>query len=239
MSIAETDDRRKPRPDTDVGEGDRENGDGKLRVWGGEGNRNEQITFRQLLDLLGYQQDEFVSVCHKIGSDGKFMTAVVEPQEAATVVESLPPEADVWFGVNPTCGPVGRVGRGTAAQVTRHAALYADLDVEPGKCPTFEVAHAIVDDLSAILGERPSVVVNSGHGLHPYWPIDRESAAALSNGDSDALMDGFGHLVRSVAGHHDCKVDPVFDLARVLRVPGTTNHKELDHPVEADRKSVV
>ena len=127
---------------------------GKFRIWGGEGNRNKAaIDFAALLfDTLGYTPDEFVSIGHKIGG-GPFLTEVCVPGDAPARVAALPDRADIYFGVNPITGParIG-AGRGTAKDVTRLAALWADLDVKSGACPNLEVARTIIDDLSRILG---------------------------------------------------------------------------------------
>jgi hypothetical protein len=124
-----------------------------------------------LLDTLGFTDDEFVSIGHD--ADGQFRTAVGTPAGAGNFVSALPDGANVYFGVNPVCGPARQgKGRGTAEDVTRLGALYADLDVKPGACPSLTVAEAIIDELSGMLGTRPSAITHSGGGLHPIgrWP---------------------------------------------------------------------
>ena len=181
-----------------------------------------------LLDTLGYTDSEFVSIGHD--ADGEFSTAVMPPTEAPAYVDGLPGTANVYFGVNPTKGPARRrAGRGTETAVTRLAALFADLDVgKPGACPSFDVARAIIANLSIIIGSRPTVIVHSGHGLHPYWPVED---GHIRDGDitpARALLKRWGRLVDIEAGRLGVTtVDTVFDLARMLRVPGTTNNKAM------------
>jgi hypothetical protein len=74
------------------------------------------------------------------------------------------------------------------------------------------------------------VIVYTGHGIQAYWPLDAEDAAGLDNASADALEAAFGRLVGIVAEHYGAKADSVFDLARVLRVPGTLNFKD-GHPL--------
>ncbi|MGO9157748.1 DNA primase family protein [Mycobacterium sp.] len=198
---------------------------GRSRISGGEGNRNgEVIDFSALLlGTLALTPDEFVSICHKV-SDGPFLTEVCVPGDAPARVDTLPKNADVYFGVNPTKGPARRNSRrGGDKDVTRLAALIADLDVKDGSCPNLDVARAIIDDLSSMLGTRPSAVTHSGGGTHPYWPI----ADGLAGDDVDlaVLLRRWGRLVKVVAENHGVKADSVFDLARVLRVPNTHNCK--------------
>lgn len=185
--------------------------------------------FTRLIDAVGYGDHESISVCHKVGA-GAFTSAVVLTGEAQQLIDQQPETADVWNGVNPVAP--GVTGRGTAADVVRLAALYADLDVKPGACPDLETAHTVIDEVSAILGTNPSAVVESGHGLQPYWPIeDGAIGDGFTTAQASALLRRFGRLVAAVAETRDVKVDNVFELARVLRVPGTVNNK--DEPVPA------
>ena len=171
-----------------------------------------------LLDTLGFTEHEFVSIGHDV--DGQFHTAVGTPAGAGNFVSGLPDGANVYFGVNPVRGPARQgKGRGTAEDVTRLGALYADLDVKPGACQSPTVAEAIIDELSGMLGTRPSAITHSGGGLHPYWPV------AEGTPGSAALLRRWGRLVAVVAESRDARVDSVFDLARMLRVPGTSNNK--------------
>lgn len=189
-----------------------------------------------ILESLSYRPDEFVSVCHQ-RRGGDFCTAVVTPDAAPGYVAGLGSGADIWFGVNPTTGPAReRAGRGRSADITRLAVLYCDLDVKPGGCPDLDTAERIIDGISDVIGQRPTVVVATGHGVQPYWPIDDGDIAATFGADDAAtLLARFGRLVACVADEHKAKVDAVFDLARVLRVPGTINHKSTPVAVTARR----
>ena len=77
------------------------------------------------------------------------------------------------------------------------------------------------------VGLPPSVIVMSGHGLQPYWLFDKpliiETEAHLQN--SRSLSRRFQQMLRIQAQTHGWKVDSTADLCRVLRVPGTFNHK--------------
>lgn len=185
------------------------------------------IDFRALLlDELGYVDGEFVAIGHAVGGE-KLHTRVLPPRHAPAVVMQLPTDANIYFGVNPTAGPAREGGsRGTEADITRLAALVADLDVAPGKCADLGVAKAIVGDLTATMGTRPRVSVLSGHGVHAYWPIANGWINdTFTVGHARSLARRWGRLVAAVAADHGAKADSVFDLARMLRVPGTFNCK--------------
>ncbi|WNM69011.1 DNA primase/helicase [Mycobacterium Phage TribleTrouble] len=205
-----------------------------------------------LLELLGYVDGEQVSINYQAPGE-RFSSTVIEYAEDSDALQGLALTLGngkhLWFGVNPT-RPRGddEKGRGTAEDVTRLAAIWCDLDVKPGACRDLAHAHQVIDELSAILGVRPSAVVMSGNGLQPYWPIDdgeiapagadwqsmAEHSAEL-RADCAALLKRWGRLACIVADGLGAKIDRgVYDLARVLRVPGSFNLKD-----EADPKPVT
>jgi len=189
--------------------------------------------FVELLDLLGYQPDDTVTVCHRPPGDA-FVPTWTTASKAPDVADDHT-DSDVWFSVNGLLRRNG-AGRGKVADVTRMSALYADLDVKPGGMATRDAAGEVIASLSDRLGVRPVGIVWTGHGYQPYWAIDPDDPAAritdANRGDMVALLRRFGRLVTHVAAMHGGKVDSVFDLARVLRVPGTVNHKADPVPTE-------
>jgi len=120
----------------------------------------------------------------------------------------LPPNADGYFGVAP------RIRReGTADAVKSVTSLWLDVDA---KCFSEGKAGALAAlDRLADLRLRPSVVVDSGHGFHPYWLLKEPL-------DVPAAQEIMGRLRAAV--HPD--LDNVADAPRVLRLPGTFNHKD-------------
>jgi hypothetical protein len=178
-----------------------------------------------LLDVLGFTDTEFAGLGYAVGSDS-FHTTVLPPTDAPEVAATIPATANAYFGVNPVAGPPrNNKGRGRAADVIRLATLWADLDVKAGACDDLDVVRIIIDDLSVILGTRPSAIVNSGHGLHPYWPISDGRIGGADRAKMWALLKRWGRLVAVVAAKRGVKVDSVFDLARMLRIPGSFNNK--------------
>jgi hypothetical protein len=178
-----------------------------------------------LLGVLGFTDDEFVSLLYE-DADGWPHTAVMAPADAVEVAATIPATANAYFGVCPVRGPARKhSGRGTGADVTRLSALWADLDVKPGGCSSFDVARTVIDDVSMLVGDRPSAVVNSGHGLHPYWPVGDGQVIGDDVGPARALLTRWGRLVVVAAEKRGVVVDDVFDLARMLRIPGTYNNK--------------
>ena len=183
---------------------------------------SSDIGFAELLDLLDCQPSEFVSLIYW-DTHGKPHAAVGSPADAIAVAAALPADVNLFYGVNPVRGSVPTGCRGKESDVTRLAALVADLDFKAGGCRSRSVALAIVAELEGILGTRASILVNSGGGLHVYWLVDDGHIVDLAS--TRALLRRFGRLVALVADRYNAAADSVFDLPRALRVPGSHNNK--------------
>lgn len=64
----------------------------------------------------------------------------------------------------------------------------------------------------------PSCINDSGHGYHVFWKLDSPAEMA----DAIHVMKGIAKWVNG---------DAVYDAPRVLRLPGTNNHKDPENPV--------
>jgi len=64
---------------------------------------------------------------------------------------------------------------------------------------------------------QPTVRVRSGHGMHAYWLFKEPQ-------EPGTLVDLSARLAVALGG------DNVADAARIMRLPGTTNHKNPDEP---------
>ena len=125
--------------------------------------------------------------------------------------------ADVWHSVNPINPDAPFNEKAANADVTRIAALYADLDDKDGD--PYDALHK----LEAVVG-KPNWIVQSGHGLHVYWLTDSHEAWEDMPRALPLLRSWKTFLALSGA---DTQAS---DPSRILRVPGTFNHKS--EPVE-------
>jgi hypothetical protein len=110
--------------------------------------------------------------------------------------------------------------RNKADDASALIALWLDLDVKDGYFETKDEASEFADDLTP-----PTILVDSGHGIQAWWVLDTPWVFN-GNGDRDdahSLSEKWHALAIQESG---VKIDPVQDLARVLRVPGTVNAKE-------------
>jgi hypothetical protein len=109
---------------------------------------------------------------------------------------------DVYFALGTRYGMTG----GTKRDVYRVNSTWADLDNRKIKDCAFD--------------PRPDVVVNSGGGVHAYWLLD---SPYLIRGEGERWKP-IEAVNRALAQKFDGDRNTI-DISRVLRVPGTLNHK--------------
>jgi hypothetical protein len=99
--------------------------------------------------------------------------------------------------------------------------LFLDVDVKEGGYPTTQAAIiALSQFLQASGMPKPTLMVASGSGgMHVYWCLSQ----ALSVHDWQPLAFALAEAARRHGFH--CDTGVTVDAARVLRVPGTLNHK--------------
>lgn len=153
------------------------------------------------------------------------------PESLPSLLDAAPRHnayANVYFGVClhgaawPRKNSAGHMEyRGTEDNALRAGCIWADLDFE-GAAHKGKTIHP--DRARKLLSEfpfKPSVVVKSGGGIYPIWLL-REPA------EGDALW-RVKAINTKIQEYFDS--DTVADLARVLRLPGTVNHKYAHRPV--------
>lgn len=131
------------------------------------------------------------------------------PEAAAAYALKMKDERSVYFGVNPR-----HLNNATKEGVTRIVTLHGDFDV--GEDKPFATKEAGYEALLA-LPIAPSFIVDSGGGLHAYWKLNPLEA---TRENIERVERNMGRLYKMLGG-----ADRVQDVSRVLRVPGTTNHK--------------
>lgn len=133
---------------------------------------------------------------------------------------------------------LGSNQRGGEEDVVAIPGFWFDLDVQgqnhaESRLPIdFNEAQEFLDQLPW----QPSILVNSGRGIHAYWlfkelwrfDFDDERQAAK------ALSKKFQQFIIKQGEQEGWKLDDTSDLARMLRVPGSKNWKDPNHPVEVE-----
>jgi len=112
-------------------------------------------------------------------------------------------------------------GSRRAANVQQMKSLFLDLDCGPNKdYPTQSDALVGLRGFCKTLKLPKPMLVNSGRGIHVYWPLIAPVAADVWIPVAERL--------KALCVDHGLFADPAVtsDSARVLRVPGTLNYKD-------------
>ncbi|MFD4367946.1 hypothetical protein [Rhodococcus sp. NPDC058521] len=202
-------------------------------------------TFAEFLCALGYRPNDRVPLLGTRPEDerGRTITAIHRVADFRDDDWTPPPDVNVWFGVNPVSASVRR-GVGCDADVVRVRVWTCDLDVKDGCLASLDECYAVVSVLTGWLGVPPAAVVESGHGLQPYWRVKstKSASARIRSASRDDTAEAtewtrdlhlWGGLVRLAVNEvrPGAKADSVFHLNRKMRAPGGVNHKEPARPV--------
>src|SRR5215207_5203867 len=148
---------------------------------------------------------------------------------AAQTARLLAQTKDVYFGVGLQPRDLGQSRRGQAKDVIAIPGLWADVDVR-GPAHKGTDLPPTKDDARTLLGEfplEPTLVVDSGHGLQPWWLFKEPW---VFDGDEQRqraqdLVRRFQATLQAKARDRGWSIDTTSDLARVMRPAGTWNHK--------------
>jgi hypothetical protein len=146
----------------------------------------------------------------------------------ASWVESTSQYFDVWFCTSQQ-SQVGenRAGKPKAVRLHRNAtwlkAIWIDVDVKENSPKHYATPQDAWNAISAFRKKvglpQPSALVNSGGGLHVYWI----SHVPLSPDKWRPYAEGLKQLL--LAEGIKCDYGVTTDDVRILRLPGTLNHK--------------
>jgi hypothetical protein len=151
--------------------------------------------------------------------------------DAANTAMSMREEQNVYFAIG-VQGSRPERGRGKEAGVIALPGLWADIDVLGPNHAAKNLPPAL-EDAWAVIGAvpfKPTVVVQTGGGLQPYW-LFREPLDTASEKDRRAakrLSKAFQGFLGSVAKRNGWSIDGTADLCRLLRLPGTYNRKQAE-----------
>ena len=137
---------------------------------------------------------------------------------------------DVFIGCGLSPSDLGAEHRCKANQIAGIPGFYIDIDYldsvhkKSNLPPNIEAAI----ELACSLEYQPTLVVNSGHGLHAWW-LFKEILVFDNNAERAQVAElerRLNYQIKAIAKVKGWEVDSVFDLSRVLRIPGTLNAKD-------------
>lgn len=121
-------------------------------------------------------------------------------------------------------------GRGDSSNTLSFLGLHADIDIagpnHKGSAypPTIEAALGLLDEV----GISATAVVASGGGLQAWWLFEEPwiIGGPEEQAEAETLLKRLEAHLESVCRPHGWGVDHTFELSRILRPPGTFNHKQ-------------
>lgn len=138
-------------------------------------------------------------------------------------VGPLAKNSDVYFGVCPREQDLGEEKRGTESDSLCLPALFFDFDLgNEHKQQNLPQSYTELEPFINSLPVQPCIIIHSGHGIHAYWVL-REPIYDLTR--AKEILRGWNLYIIQKARAFGWKFDNVGELARVLRLPGTLNHK--------------
>ncbi len=183
---------------------------------------------------------DFLSEIYK-GCDAGFITLtslpsrqtkwfkVGEIDKVVKMTENVGQKTNVFFGVGLRNKVLPNNLRGSEKDISCITTLYADIDVKGDAHAQKALPETINDAVSFLnnLKIKPSIIVSSGNGIHSYWLLDKPFKIETEEDKNYVahIFKGFGKYVNCEAKNLGWRLDNVYDLARILRVPGTINHK--------------
>ena len=180
-------------------------------------------------DAPGFVNVHWTSSSHK-GMGGKPFTDLSDALSFIEWAKSQPEVfKDLYFclSLQAKSGPL-RDGKPPALRRAANAValkaiwLYIDCNKEPpkGYRRKEDGLNALREFCDATRIQYPNAIINSGNGLHVYWISDK----LLSVKEWRRYAEGLDALATQRGLFHDSITT---DVARVLRVPGTSNNKQV------------
>ena len=123
-------------------------------------------------------------------------------------------------------------GRGKITDTHAFSVIGMDIDIADPKKPNKSLPATIDEAVGALetLPLPPSILVNSGSGLHAYWVLD-EDLVVSDESDLKHAREFVANFYRGVVSNlPQYNFDHTHDLARSFRMPGSTNLKHPAHP---------
>lgn len=183
---------------------------------------------------------DFLSEIYKDCHDG-FLTLTMLPErktlwfksdelfKVSETAKKYGAKTNTFFGVGLRKKALKNGFRGSEKDILCVTTLYADIDIKGNAHAQTSLPSSTDEAIDFLHGlkVKPSIIVNSGNGIHGYWLLDKPFIIETEDDRKHILsiFKCFGRYVNSEAKERGWKIDSVYDLARILRVPGTINHK--------------
>lgn len=142
-------------------------------------------------------------------------------------------ENHLWFSPNILKTPPADTKNNKAenTEISYITSVYLDIDVLEGDHkksklpnPSYEQAYNFLNNLK----HKPTFIIDSGGGYHAYWVLDKPLKVNITKENKDSVITKRFNNVFSkyFKNNRELNLDNVGDASRILRLPGSFNHKE-------------
>lgn len=143
--------------------------------------------------------------------------------------------ADIYVGCGTSPKNFGEKRRCLASEIAGIPAVWLDIDIlDPAhKKPNLPESETKAQELINAFPLHPTMIIHSGHGYQCWW-IFEQFLSFQNKMDLREEASNFVHQfiwsMRDLARSMGYDLDMTFDLARVMRVPGSLNLKDPENP---------
>lgn len=171
------------------------------------------------------RQEHGIQLWHKDDKRSHYFSTV----EGAAKHVVGEPDIDIYIAAGISPRNKGVVRKRTAAnEVVGVPGVWADIDVNGGPegktnaAPDVETARKLAESLL-----EPTIIVNSGYGVQAWWLFEKPWLffTVAEREQAARLIIALQATLRQRAKAQGWSIDATHDLARLMRVPGTFNHK--------------
>lgn len=138
-------------------------------------------------------------------------------------------QVNIYCGVGLSPKDYGRNNRCLKKNIVGIPALWIDIDIYGPNHKKPNLPQNLDDamQLFKTVEQEPTILIHSGGGLQAWWVFNEPwiFETETERQDAESLAKRFVYRFKQEAGQYGWDIDSVFNLDRVLRVPGTYNRK--------------
>lgn len=144
-------------------------------------------------------------------------------EQLAGDITRLGSYGDLWFGVAPRSEQLDGGRRGGGAHCLSIPALWLDVDIAGAAHHAAGLPQSRQEavQLVQLYSRRPEAVVSSGYGLQCWWSLSEPLLAA----EATVALDRWRITWEGLCDGLGLKIDNVFNIDRIMRLPGSFNFK--------------
>jgi hypothetical protein len=142
---------------------------------------------------------------------------------------------DIYIQTGMTGQNLGSKRRGKKKEIIGLPGFYMDIDVAGSAHENKNLPPTVDAAIKLVMGHGidPTLIVNSGHGVHAWW-LFKEALifdGEKENNKAEMMNRRLQETIKQRAKENGWELDATFDRTRLLRIVGTYNRKEPDCPI--------